>query len=107
MVIFAVKYGITGYRHENMQKFIITSRGLLKYGNVRMHKDLLSASDICMGGGYYEFDYISDRLLLSGSSFDYGRPRWHYVDVLRVSRALRGLAIYYEGEPLDIPVEYV
>ena len=90
-----------------MQKFIITTEGVLKYGNVRMHKDLLAARDICMGGGYYEFDYISDRLLLSGSSFDYGRPRWDRVDVLKVPTAFRCMSIFYEGKPLDIPIEYV
>ena len=90
-----------------MQKFIITSEGVLKYGNVRMHKDLLTANDICMGGGFYEFDYVNCRLLLSGRSFDYGRPRWGYVDVLKVPGAFRGLDIFYEGERLDVKVEYV
>ena len=78
-----------------MRKFIITTEGNFRYGDVRMHKDLLLARDICLGGGYYEFDYVSNRVLLSGKSFDYGKPKWQYVFSLRVPAALRGMTILY------------
>lgn len=92
-----------------MQKFIITHEGVFKYGNVRMHKDLLGAKDLCIGGGYYEFDYVSNRLLLSGKSYDFGQPKWHYITVLKVPTAFRGLSILYEGEDVRkfLRVEYV
>ncbi|MCF0204816.1 MAG: hypothetical protein HUK12_05930 [Muribaculaceae bacterium] len=90
-----------------MRKFIITSEGNFRYGDVRMHKDLLLPRDICLGGGYYEFDYVSNRLLLSGKSFDYGKPKWHYAYHLLVPQELRGLTILYEGEPLLLEVKYV
>lgn len=83
-----------------MQKFIITAEGRFKYGDVRLHKHLLSAHDICLGGGYYEFDRVSARLLLRGGSYDYGTPKWHYLDELRLPGELRGMTVYYEGQDL-------
>ena len=35
------------------QKFIITAAGYLRLGEVNMHKDLLQAGDVCLGGGLY------------------------------------------------------
>lgn len=84
-----------------MQKFIITQEGVFKYGNVRMHKDLLSEGEVCYGGGFYEFDYVSNRLLLSGRSYDFGKPRWDRIDSLKMPSAFRGLSILYEGEDID------
>lgn len=80
-----------------MQKFIITQDGTFKYGNVRLHKDLLSAGEICYGGGFYEFDYIAGRLLLSGRSFDFGKPQWNFIESLKMPSAFRGLSITYEN----------
>lgn len=92
-----------------MQKFIITSDGALKYGNVRMHKDLLSAGETCIGGGFYDFDFISNRLLLSGRSYDFGRPAWNRVSILKVPAAFKGLGILYENEDLRhfLKIEYI
>lgn len=83
-----------------MKKFIITHDGHFRYGNVRMHKDLLEPHDMCIGGGFYEFDYVSARLLLSGRSYDFGSPQWHYIDTLLLPAELRGLQIEYEGRDL-------
>lgn len=85
-----------------MQKFIITSDGLFKYGDVRLHKNLLEADEHCIGGGFYEFDFVSCRLLLSGSSYDFGAPQWNRLDTLKVPSAFRGLTILYENEPLNL-----
>jgi len=83
-----------------MRKFIVTHTGTLKYGDVRMHKDLLRGKEMCIGGGYYEFDYISNRLLLSGESYDFGKPKWNYIDELKVPSSLQGLTILYEGQDI-------
>ena len=44
-------------------KFIISSKGFFRLGQVHMHKDLLQTDESCYGGGFYEFDYVSNRLL--------------------------------------------
>lgn len=76
-------------------KFIITSGGHLRLGMVTLHRELLMAHEQCLGGGFYEFDYSSGRLILSGKSFDYGPPRWGKIDILRVSEAFAGVTIIY------------
>ena len=57
-----------------MQKFIITSRGELRMGDVTMHRNLLLPGDYCLGGGYWSIDYVSLTVVLSGMSQDYGEP---------------------------------
>ena len=76
-------------------KFIITSGGLLRLGMVTLHRDLLMAHEQCLGGGFYEYDYVGNRLLLSGKSFDYGPPRWSEIDKLLVPESLRSVPIIY------------
>ncbi|MCC8037185.1 MAG: hypothetical protein LIP02_03485 [Bacteroidales bacterium] len=91
-----------------MRKFIITGEGELRLGDVNMHKDLLRRGETCVGGGYYEFDYVNGRLLLDGKSYDYGRPKWHLVDAITVPAAYEGLTVCWEGEPINqwISVKY-
>lgn len=84
-----------------MQKFIITHEGRFKYGDVRLHKDLLEGCEICIGGGFYAFDYTANRLLLTGESFDFGPPKWHYIDTLILPSTLCGLTVLYEGEDIS------
>lgn len=79
-------------------KFILTHQGRLRLGEVRMHKDLLRPGEQCYGGGFYEIDYPSNRLLLHGASYDYGRPRWYYPDKILVPASFRGMTIIYQGE---------
>ena len=86
-------------------KFIITNSGYLRLGMVTLHRDLLMAHEQCMGGGFYEFDYAGEKLILSGKSFDYGPPRWNKVETLKVSEAYHGVPIIYRdhrGEELNI-----
>ena len=86
-------------------KFIITANGFLRLGMVNMHKDLLLPGDECIGGGYYQFDYVSNRLILDRKSYDYGKPKWHWLDVLKVPSVYRGLQIVYvfdDGEELNL-----
>lgn len=94
------------------QKFVITADGYFRYGVVRLHKDLLVCGDICLGGGYYEFDYASGRMLLDRESYDFGMPRWHRLNgTLKVPSELRGLRLVYTSpdryvETLDINEEF-
>ena len=76
-------------------KFIITKDGFLRLGMVNQHKDLLIGDDQCIGGGYYQFDWTSNRLILDRASYDFGPPRWHLLDTLKVPAAYRGLRIVY------------
>ena len=78
-----------------LPKFIITMDGYLRMGMVNQHKDLLIGDDSCIGGGYYQFDWASNRLLLDRASYDFGRPRWHLLDTLKVPASYRGLRIVY------------
>ena len=78
-----------------LPKFIITMGGFLRLGMVNQHKDLLKPGEQCIGGGYYQFDWTSCRLLLDRASYDFGRPRWHLLDTLKVPAAYRGLTIIY------------
>jgi len=47
-----------------LPKFIITLNGMFRLGMVNQHKDLLKPGDQCIGGGYYRFDYTSNRIIL-------------------------------------------
>ena len=76
-------------------KFIITMDGYFRLGMVGMHKDLLQPNDQCIGGGFYEFDFVSNRIILDRSSLDFGRPKWHLLDRLCVPSVYRGLSIVY------------
>ena len=80
----------------NLPKFIITLDGTLRLGMVNLHKHLLKSGDQCIGGGYYQFDYVSNRIILDRASFDYGRPKWHLLNVLKVPSAYRGMSIVYK-----------
>ena len=74
-------------------KFILTHRGALRLGRVTLHRQLLQPGESCYGGGYYEFDYASNRLILSGRSTDFGSPQWERFDSIVVPAAYRGLSI--------------
>ena len=58
-----------------LPKFIITMDGYFRLGMVNQHKHLLKPGDQCIGGGYYHFDFVSNRILLDRESYDFGRPK--------------------------------
>jgi len=90
-----------------LPKFIITMDGVFRLGMVNQHKDLLKPGDQCIGGGYYQFDFVSNRLLLDRESYDFGRPRWHLLETLKVPSTYRGLRIIYtydDGSQEDFDV---
>ena len=78
-----------------LPKFIITMDGYLRLGMVNLHKDLLKSGDQCIGGGYYTFDYVSNRIILERSSYDFGEPKWHLLERLKVPSVYKGLRLVY------------
>lgn len=57
------------------QKFIITQDGILRFGCVYLHRDLLTSGEQCpYGGGLWKLDESRGAILLYGSSFDFGYP---------------------------------
>ena len=89
-----------------LPKFIITTErlrvgerslriGVLRLGMVSQHKDLLKPGDQCIGGGYYYFDFVSNRIILDRSSYDFGKPKWHLLERLRVPSVYKGLRLVY------------
>ena len=80
----------------NLPKFIITIDGYFRLGMVNQHKDLLKYGEQCIGGGYYSFDYVSNRIILDRESYDFGRPRWHLLDTLKIPSTYRGLNLVYK-----------
>ena len=62
------------------QKFIITNDGVLKFGHVYLHRDMLPiGEDDCHGGGLWKIDHGRNAILLFGRSFDFGGPDFNYV----------------------------
>ena len=62
------------------QKFIITDDGVLKFGNVYLHRELLEVGEECVyGGGLWKVDESRNAILLYGRSFDFGPPDFDYV----------------------------
>lgn len=84
------------YTEMTLPKFIITMDGMFRLGMVNQHKHLLMPGDQCIGGGYYFFDFISNRIILDRESYDYGRPRWHLLEILKVPSVYKGLQIIYK-----------
>ena len=84
------------YTEMTLPKFIIIMDGMFRLGMVNQHKHLLIQGDLCIGGGYYFFDFISNRIILDRESYDYGRPRWHLLEILKVPSVYKGLQIIYK-----------
>ena len=43
----------------------------------------------------YHFDFVSNRILLDRESYDFGRPKWHLLETLKVPSVYRGLRLVY------------
>lgn len=62
------------------QKFIINQHGVLKFGRVYQHRDLLNWREECpYGGGLWKIDEGRRAVLLYGRSFAYGTPDFEHV----------------------------
>ena len=82
--------------------------GFFRLGMVFLHQDLLRKGDSCIGGGYYEVDYTCNRLLLDRSSTDFGAPKWHLLETLKVPSQYRGFRLVYyypDGMEFDVSEE--
>lgn len=67
------------------QKFIITGDGVLKFGNVYHHRNLLAWDEECTGGGgLWRVDEERGMVLLFGRSFEFGAP--DFSNLVRVNR---------------------
>ena len=62
------------------QKFIINQDGVLRFGNVYLHRYLLGKGERCpYGGGLWKIDNSREAIVLYGRSFDFGPPDLDYV----------------------------
>ena len=62
------------------QKFIINRDGVLKFGHVYLHRDMLAPGEQCTyGGGLWKIDEGRGAIVLYGRSFDFGPPDFDYV----------------------------
>lgn len=62
------------------QKFIITKDGVLRFGTVFLHRELLKSGEKCVyGGGLWKIDESRGAIVLYGRSFDFGLPDFDYV----------------------------
>ena len=83
--------------------------GYFRLGMVSQHKNLLIGDDECIGGGYYQFDWVSNRIVLDRASYDFGRPRWHLLEILKVPAqypCLRIVYVYNDDFHEDFCVSY-
>ena len=61
-------------------KFIITGEGVLRFGNVYQHRELLQRGEECpYGGGLWKVDEARRAILLYGRSFAFGPPSFEQV----------------------------
>ena len=89
--------------------------GFLRMGMVDQHRDLLQPGDDCIGGGYYAFDYVANRIILDRRSYDFGRPKWHLLESLKVPATYRDMQIIYKFDDYrddflvseELQIEYV
>ena len=62
------------------QKFIINQDGVLKFGHVYQHRNLLYLSESCpYGGGVWKLDEGRRCILLYGRSFEFGPPSFERI----------------------------
>ena len=62
------------------QKFIINRDGVLKFGHVYLHRDMLAPGEQCTyGGRQWKIDEGRGAIVLYGRSFDFGPPDFDYV----------------------------
>lgn len=97
-----------------MQKFIITTDGTMRFGDVQLHRDLIPyGDDTCYGGGFWRVDNHRGCIILSGRSYDFGAPefsRLRSIDTTTAPGSL-GYPMFYERmfageeylEPVTIP----
>lgn len=92
-------------------KFIITDDGVLRFGVVYLHRDLLElGEDASNGGGLWQYNPQMQALQLFGRSFDFGGPDFSAIRRVEWSSAhLDGPCplLFYPHWPSLDPVEPV
>ena len=69
------------------QKFIINRDGVLKFGHVYLHRDMLAPGEQCTyGGGLWKIDEGRGAIVLYGRSFDFGPPDFDRSEERRVGK---------------------
>ncbi len=84
-----------------MNKFIITQEGVLEFGDVRLHRDLIpDGDDTCHGGGFWTIDNQRGIVILYGRSFDFGAPEFCYLKRINQSAipGSLGYPMFYKRE---------
>ena len=62
------------------QTFIIGADGVLRFGSVYLHKELLAPGESwCYGGGFWQIDHARAAVALYGRSFDFGLPGFYHL----------------------------
>ena len=84
-----------------LPKFIVCMDGTFRLGQVNQHKHLLKPGDQCIGGGYYHFDFVSNRIILDRESYDFGRPKWHLLDDERRNAIVLELTVSLEEDAIS------
>ena len=60
-------------------------------------------------------NYVANRIILDRRSYDFGRPKWHLLDSLKVPATYRGMQIIYKFDDYrddflvseELQIEYV
>ena len=77
------------------QKFIINQNGVLKFGLVYQHRDLLDWGEECpYGGGLWKVDEVRQAILLYVRSFAFGPPDFSALKRIEWSG--------FKGKPLPL-----
>ena len=92
------------------QKFIITGDGVLKFGKVYQHRELLEWGETCpYGGGLWSYDESRGAILLYGRSFAFGLPSFEQVKKIEWPQGVKApcLLLYLPYWPSEARVEPV
>ena len=95
-----------------MNKFIITESGVLEFGDVQLHRELIPhGENTCHGGGFWRINHQRGIIELYGRSFDFGAPEWSYLKRINetIIPASLGYPMFYKrefcGEEILEPIE--
>ena len=84
-----------------MNKFIITQDGVMEFGDVHLHRDLIPHGDsTCFGDGFWRIDNQRGIIILYGRSFDFGAP--DFTQLRRINETVMpaslGYPMFYQRE---------
>lgn len=70
--------------------------GILRIGNPIYHKDIVHTNEICLGGGDWEVNSSDNVMIMSGSSGDFGVPKFGQVKNVLIDAELKKYKITYK-----------